>query len=467
MSDHRKADGAAGVWDVTNGEFFAEANKDKGLHTSQDAKFYAISAKTKDFSNEGKTLVVQFAVKHQQNIDCGGGYIKLMPAGIDQATFNGDSKYNIMFGPDICGTSTRRVHAIFNHNGENKLTKKEVRCETDRLNHVYTLVVDGAERTYEIKVDGKKREGGKLEDDWSFLPPRTIKDPAVSKPADWVDEAMIDDPADVKPADWDSVPKQIADPEAEKPNDWDDESDGVWDAPKVPNPAYKGEWKAKKIANPAYKGPWTHPEIANPDFKVRYSFLLHPPLLAHLPLPSLPSSLSPFASPCENDGKRCARLRMFVLVDFQLFILPTFSDSHENQTPSLLCSLPRAPRSLTHSPSPRTPSLPTSLPNSHRTTPRSASTPRTPSLASRSGRCARAPSSRTSSSPTTSPLPRPPLPRSLAARLPRRPHSMPRRLRRRLLRMPRRLPLTPPPLLPRTSMRTTRTASPSRRTSSK
>lgn len=49
-----------------------------GIQTSQDAKFYGISAKFEEpFSNEGKTLVIQFQVKHEQNIDCGGGYVKV------------------------------------------------------------------------------------------------------------------------------------------------------------------------------------------------------------------------------------------------------------------------------------------------------------------------------------------------------------------------------------------------------
>ncbi len=51
VSDNKKSEGTAGTWDVTNGEFFAEADKDKGLRTTQDARFYAISAKTdKEFS---------------------------------------------------------------------------------------------------------------------------------------------------------------------------------------------------------------------------------------------------------------------------------------------------------------------------------------------------------------------------------------------------------------------------------
>ena len=49
-----------------------------GIQTSEDAKFYGISAKLDDaFSNEGKTLVIQYQVKHEQNIDCGGGYLKV------------------------------------------------------------------------------------------------------------------------------------------------------------------------------------------------------------------------------------------------------------------------------------------------------------------------------------------------------------------------------------------------------
>ena len=49
-----------------------------GIQTSIDARFYALSAKfPESFSNEGKTLVVQFTVKHEQTIDCGGGYVKV------------------------------------------------------------------------------------------------------------------------------------------------------------------------------------------------------------------------------------------------------------------------------------------------------------------------------------------------------------------------------------------------------
>jgi len=219
-------------------------------------------------------LVLQFSVKFPQKIDCGGGYIKLLPAGLDQSKFSGDSDYAIMFGPDVCGTSTKRVHVIFTYKGKNLLTTKDIKCETDQLTHVYTLIVR-PDNTYEVRIDGKNVQSGSLFEDWDFLLPKTIKDPAASKPSDWVDNEKIDDPTDVKPADWDNTARQIPDPDAEKPEDWDDEADGDWEPPMIDNPEYKGEWKAKQIPNPAYNGKWVHPEIPNPDFvedKNVYSF---------------------------------------------------------------------------------------------------------------------------------------------------------------------------------------------------
>jgi calreticulin len=265
-SEWKKDEGAHGTFKLTHGAFYGDAEEDKGIQTSEDAKFYSLSAKfAKPFSNEGKDLVVQFSVKHEQDIDCGGGYIKILPE-LEQKKFNGDSEYAIMFGPDICGTSTRKVHVIFTYKGKNLLIKKEIACESDRLTHVYTLIVH-PDNTYEVRIDGTKKESGNLLDDFDFLKPKKIKDPSVSKPSDWIDEAMMDDPEDSKPADYDDTPKEIPDPDAKKPDDWDDEADGSWEAPKIPNPEYKGEWKPKRVKNPAYKGKWVHPEIENPEYE--------------------------------------------------------------------------------------------------------------------------------------------------------------------------------------------------------
>jgi calreticulin len=258
-----KHDSGYGKFVASPGKFYGDKERDTGIKTSQDAKFYAISAKYPSFSNKDKALVVQYTVKHEQGIDCGGGYLKLGP-DFDQTDFHGDTKYNIMFGPDICG-ATKRTHLIFNYKGENHLKKSDIRTESDELTHLYTLILK-PDQTFDVQIDQKSVSSGSLLEGWNFLPPKEIPDPNVSKPEDWVDEAMIADPTDSKPADWDDVPEFIPDPDAEKPEDWDDEEDGEWEAPTIPNPDYKGEWSPKMIENPAYKGEWVHPMIPNPAY---------------------------------------------------------------------------------------------------------------------------------------------------------------------------------------------------------
>ncbi|XP_051985438.1 calreticulin-like [Xyrauchen texanus] len=253
-----------GQFKLTAGNFYGDAEKDQGLQTSQDARFYATSARFEPFSNEGKSLVIQFTVKHEQKIDCGGGYVKIFPADLNQAEMHGDSQYYIMFGPDICGYSTKKVHVIFNYKGKNHLINKEIKCKDDELTHLYTLILN-PDQTYEVKIDNDKVESGSLEEDWDFLPAKKIKDPSAKKPEDWDDRARIDDETDTKPADWDK-PENIPDPDAKKPEDWDEDMDGEWEPPMIPNPEYKGEWKPKQIDNPNYKGVWVHPEIDNPEY---------------------------------------------------------------------------------------------------------------------------------------------------------------------------------------------------------
>jgi calreticulin len=270
VSKWKQDSGEAGAWKVSAGKYHADGdNKIVGLQTTQDARFYDISAKfPKEFSNKGEKLVVSYSVKHEQNIDCGGGYVKLLPAGLDQTNFKGgddESKYNIMFGPDICG-STKKTHFILAHGGKNHLVKKNIPCESDEYTHTYTLIVN-PDNTYEVQIDGEKKESGSIEDDFPILPEKKIKDPSKSKPSDWVDERMIDDPNDKKPEGYDDIPAEHVDPSAKKPEDWDDELDGEWEAPKIANPDYKGPWAAKKIENPAYKGEWEHPMIDNPEYK--------------------------------------------------------------------------------------------------------------------------------------------------------------------------------------------------------
>jgi len=263
-SNWKQDTGEAAKFEWSSGLWTGDENH-KGIRTPTDAKFYSATSKlSKTFDNTEQTLVLQFSVKHEQKIDCGGGYIKLLPPDIDASNFNGNSKYTIMFGPDICGYSTKKVHTIFNHQGDNLLKKTDVKCPDDEFTHFYTLVVK-SDDSYDIWIDGESKETGSLKEGWDFEKPKTIKDPNAKKPSDWVDDQDMDDPNDVKPNDWDKDEK-ISDSDAMKPDDWDDSEDGEWEAPMIPNPEYKGVWRAKRIPNPKYKGPWVHPEIPNPDY---------------------------------------------------------------------------------------------------------------------------------------------------------------------------------------------------------
>merc|ERR1712012_1379114 len=262
QSTHKGAE--AGKFVLSAGKFYGDAEKDKGIQTSQDARFYALSKEFKPMSNVDEPLVIQFTVKHEQNIDCGGGYVKVFDCSLDQADMHGESPYKIMFGPDICGPGTKKVHVIFNHKDKNHLITKEIRCKDDVFTHLYTLIVN-PDQTYEVLIDNESAQKGSLEEDWDMMPPKKIKDPEAKKPEDWDDRAKIDDPEDSKPEDWDQ-PEHVADPDATKPEDWDDEMDGEWEPPMIDNPDYKGEWKPRQIDNPDYKGKWVHPEIDNPEY---------------------------------------------------------------------------------------------------------------------------------------------------------------------------------------------------------
>jgi len=257
-----------GVWKHTAGEYPGEGfASDKGIQTSEDARFYSLTAPlSSNIVNDKKDLILSYTVKHEQNLDCGGAYIKLVNPGFDAKKFGGDTPYSIMFGPDVCGTTTRKTHVIFTYGGKNHLVKKNVKVETDRLSHRYTLTVR-TNNTYEVDIDGVRAETGSLYEDFDMLPPATILDPSDKKPSTWVDEPEMDDPEDVKPAGYDDIPAKIADPEAKKPEDWDDAEDGEWETPQIDNPEYKGPFRAKKIKNPAYTGPWIQKKMDNPEFK--------------------------------------------------------------------------------------------------------------------------------------------------------------------------------------------------------
>ncbi|RDL36624.1 putative calcium-binding protein cnx1 [Venustampulla echinocandica] len=303
-----------GEWSVEEPTVYKGMEGDKGLVVKNAAAHHAISAKfPKKIENKGKTLVVQYEVKLQKGLECGGGYLKLLRdnKALHQDEFSNVSPYVVMFGPDKCG-STNKVHLIINHKNpktgeyEEKHLAAPPAARIVKTTELYTLIIH-PNNTAVIKLNGEQVKEANLLEDFqpAFNPAKEIDDPKDKKPDTWVDEAKIQDPEEKKPEDWDEdapfeivdeeatkpegwlddAPLTIPDPEAEKPADWDEEEDGDWVAPTVPNPkcdeapgcgpwekpmiknpAYKGKWTASYIDNPAYKGTWSPRKIKNPDY---------------------------------------------------------------------------------------------------------------------------------------------------------------------------------------------------------
>lgn len=302
-----------GKWYVGEGKLDWGLVGDEGLVVNSVARKHAISSKFSspiDFTD--KPLVLQYEVRFQKQMDCGGAYIKLVRKGekpFISSKFDASTDYTIMFGPDKCG-SMNKVHFIFNHRNprsgkyEEKHLKERVPAQVDQFTHLYTLVIQ-PDNSFEVFVDQELKASGSLLDSFepSVNPPALIDDLEDTKPEDWVDEDLIPDPNAVKPEDWDEdapewieddaaempegwledEPLLVEDAEAIKPLDWDDEADGDWEPPMVDNPkcqvgcgpwerpvvrneAYKGKWVPPLIENPAFKGLWTPRQIANPLF---------------------------------------------------------------------------------------------------------------------------------------------------------------------------------------------------------
>ncbi|KAI0225183.1 hypothetical protein L0F63_003904, partial [Massospora cicadina] len=291
-----------GRWEVEEPSVYKTFEDDKGLVVKDVAKHHAISSLFKEpVDSHGKTLVIQYEVKLQNGLECGGAYLKLLSLNkaFDPKKFDDKAPYTIMFGPDKCG-STNKVHFIFRHENPINHTFEEKHLRdapsakyTTKLTTLYTLVVR-PDNNFEILINRDSVKKGSLLENFepAVNPPKEIEDPEDKKPSDWVDVARIPDPKATKPDDWDeSQPRQIPDeaavkpedwlddepleipdPKAVKPKDWVDEDDGEWVAPTISNPKCEevsgcGEWIRPMISNPAYKGKWSAPMIDNPAYK--------------------------------------------------------------------------------------------------------------------------------------------------------------------------------------------------------
>ena len=96
----------------------SEGHDDYGLLVSEKARKYAIVKELeKPVVLKDGTIVLQFEVRLQNGLECGGAYLKYLrpqEAGWTAKGFDNESPYSIMFGPDKCG-ATNKVHFILKH----------------------------------------------------------------------------------------------------------------------------------------------------------------------------------------------------------------------------------------------------------------------------------------------------------------------------------------------------------------
>jgi len=311
LKSNAKKDGVEDTIAKYDGQWLVESSTDsvldgdKGLVLKSKAKHHAISSKllsTFQFT-DGKSLVVQYEVKFQTPLECGGAYVKLLSddASLNLDKFFDKTSFSVMFGPDKCG-SDNKFHFIIRYKNpvtgtfEEKHAKKPdfpSNVFSDGNSHLYTLIVN-PDNTYKMLIDLNEVSAGSLLTDMtpSIVPPKEIVDPEDKKPESWDEREQIQDINAVKPDDWDEnepekvvdteatmpegwlvdEPDMIPDPEAVRPDDWDNDTDGEWEAPKVENPKCKegpgcGKWEPPMISNPKYKGKWRLPMIPNPSYQ--------------------------------------------------------------------------------------------------------------------------------------------------------------------------------------------------------
>ena len=235
----------------STGDFYGNEQKWRGMETMDSYRFYYMTSNfSKIMDTRNSDFVLQYTVRMNYHVDCSGQYIKLLDKDADIRSFSNATKYEVMFGPDVCGSTMRKLHVILRYKGQEYPTLRPINCIKDHLTHSYTLIIR-KNNTYEVDIDGEAVDESTLAERFDVPEDEIV---APEKPADWDDEEYILDVNDKKPDDWETE-EFIPDPEAIKPFDWDD-SIHPWEPGLIRNPNYKGEWKQRMIKNPNYKGIW-------------------------------------------------------------------------------------------------------------------------------------------------------------------------------------------------------------------
>jgi calnexin len=275
---------------------------EKMIFMKSSLSYYGLSTEfPSPIDNTGRNLIIQYEIREQDPITCGGSSLKLFPTGsFAPSRLCNETEFLIMFGPDKCGSQSP-VHFIFSHKNpktgqfEQKKFRRPPQAPSDPLTHLYTLIIR-IDNTFEILIDTESVATGSLLKDFypPLNPPKTIPDPADPVPKDWVTESIIDDPTAVKPADWPNEPEFLPiegtpspgwlfdePPIIIEPKPIDFPEGMAWHGRELPNPncahapgcgpfqrrnpAYR-RWVPPQIPNPGWKGPWKGHQIPNPDF---------------------------------------------------------------------------------------------------------------------------------------------------------------------------------------------------------
>ena len=139
----------------------ANENGEKSLKVPEKARHYGYTKEISTPFDPRDGFAIQFEAAQTEGLDCGGAYLKYLTEEANTGKeMDGSSPYVLMFGPDKCG-SNNKVHVIFKHKSpkdgelEEKHLKDPPKMPSDKAPHMYTLLVNTKEHTYEVKIDGK------------------------------------------------------------------------------------------------------------------------------------------------------------------------------------------------------------------------------------------------------------------------------------------------------------------------
>eukprot|EP01022_Parablepharisma_sp_SALTPOND_P028523 TRINITY_DN71095_c2_g1_i1.p2 TRINITY_DN71095_c2_g1~~TRINITY_DN71095_c2_g1_i1.p2 ORF type:complete len:319 (+),score=24.74 TRINITY_DN71095_c2_g1_i1:53-958(+) len=150
-------------------------NFSKGLLTTTDMKYYVLSSKLPiNIYLNSTPLVLQYSIKFEESVICGGAYIKLLKPDFNPSKFGLETPALVTFGPEVCGTNNR-IHILLDSNGRGEIWRKSPKAPTDKSTHFFTLALypDG---TYSLYVNCKIESKGKISEEWALEDPSTVKD---------------------------------------------------------------------------------------------------------------------------------------------------------------------------------------------------------------------------------------------------------------------------------------------------